>query len=194
MPQINLLTPLTESDTRSLRVGDIVSLNGHIFTGRDRFHKLLYNDNSAAENIPYDTQGGIVFHCGPLINKIDDEYTLISGGPTTSIRLEMYEWYVIKNFGIRGIIGKGGMGEKTLSALKEHGCVYLHTISGAAVYLAERVTKVVNVWKREEFGDAEASWLLEVRDFPCVVTMDSLGNSLHHDLQRSSVERMEELF
>ncbi len=188
-----LNTPLSKDDVLSLKVGDIVSINGQIFTGRDKIHKLLYHEKPDKTEIPFELNGGIIYHCGPIIRKIDDSYKLISAGPTTSMRVEEYESDVIKTYGIKGIIGKGGMGEKTLAAMKEFGCVYLHTISGAAVYLADRIKNVLIGWKIEEFGMPEAMWLLNAEDFPAIVTMDAFGNSLHKEIELASLKNLKEL-
>jgi fumarate hydratase class I len=109
------------------------------------------------------------------------------------MRVEMYESRIIEEYGIRGAMGKGGMGRRTLHALKEFGCVYLHTIGGAAVYLADRVKRVSGVWKLEEFGMTEAMWILEVNDFPAIVTMDAFGKSLHDEIERKSRTVLKEL-
>lgn len=188
-----LKTPLSKENVMSLSVGDIVSISGKIVTGRDKVHKFLVNERPDKKDIPFELEGGIIYHCGPIIKKIDDTYKLIAAGPTTSMRVEMYEPAVIAAYGIRGIVGKGGMGENTLDAMKECGCVYLHTISGAAVYLANRIRNVVSGWKIEEFGEAEAMWLLEVDDFPAIVTMDAHGNSLHREVQKASLQKLREL-
>lgn len=190
---IKIKTPLPKEDVLSLKVGDMCLLNGKIVTGRDKVHKYLFHEKPGKEKIPFDLDGGVIYHCGPIIRKTDDTYKMIAAGPTTSIRVEMYESEIIRAYGIRGIIGKGGMGEKTLAALKEHGCVYLHTISGAAVTLAEKIKGVVSGWKIEEFGAPEAMWLLEVEDFPVIVTMDAHGNSLHKEIERTSLENLMKL-
>jgi fumarate hydratase class I len=180
-------TPLTEAQIRALKVGDKVTLSGLIVTGRDRVHKYLCDERP---DIPFNLDGGVLYHCGPVIR---GEYEFLAGGPTTSSRVEMYQAEVIARYGIRAIIGKGGMGERTLAALAEYGCVYLHTISGAAVYLAERVKKVVDVWKLDEFGAAEAMWLLEVENFPAIVTMDTHGGNLHLEIKELSMKAMQAL-
>ena len=189
----SLTTPLSKEDVLSLKVGDLLLLNGKIVTARDKAHKFLTQEKPDNKDMPFDLKGGIIYHCGPLIRKTDDTYKLIAAGPTTSTRVEMYEAQVIRDYGIRGIIGKGGMGEKTLAALTDHGCVYLQTISGAAAYLADRITKVITGWKIEEFGMPEAMWLLEVKDFPVIVTMDAHGNSLHAEIEKASLERLKQL-
>jgi len=189
----SLNTPLSKEDVLNLKVGDMVLISGQIVTGRDKIHKFLVHERPDKKDIPFELHGGIIYHCGPIIKKIDEKYTLIAAGPTTSMRVEMYEAEVIKTYGIRGIIGKGGMGEKTLNAMKEQGCVYFHTISGAAAYLADRIKNVRDGWKIEEFGAPEAMWLLEAEDFPAIVTMDAHGNSLHRDIEKISLRRLKEI-
>lgn len=198
-----LKTPLSKKDVLSLKVGDIVSINGLIVTGRDKVHKFLAHERPDKKDIPFELDGGIIYHCGPIIRgqgtedreqkKDYSSLKVIAAGPTTSMRVEMYEADVIKAYSIRGIIGKGGMGNKTLDAMKEYGCVYLHTISGAASYLAERIKGVRDGWKIEEFGAPEAMWLLEVEDFPAIVTMDAYGNSLHSDIEKVSLENLKRI-
>ncbi|MBN2013223.1 fumarate hydratase [candidate division KSB1 bacterium] len=175
-----LHTPLTEQDVRSLKVGDMVLLNGTLFTGRDAVHKYLH-EGGELELI----QNGIIYHCGPVILKDKDSYRAVAAGPTTSIREEPYQGDIIGKFGIKAVIGKGGMGAKTLSACQEHGAVYLHAIGGAAQIYAQCIKKIPSV-HLEEFGSPEAVWEFEVEGFPAVVTMDSHGNSLHKDVQAIS--------
>lgn len=181
-----LYPPLTREDVLTLKVGQMVSINGHIITGRDKIHKFFFSDRPGIKDIPFNLNGAVLYHCGPIIKKTEEGYKLIAGGPTTSSRVEMYEHQMISEYGIRAIMGKGGMGSKTLGALKEHGCVYLHTISGAAVYLADKVKRVVDVWRLEDFGMAEAMWLFEVEEFPAIVTMDAHGGSLHEEIENMS--------
>lgn len=178
---LSLNLPLSVTEWRSLKAGDIVSLNGTIVTGRDRVHKYLIEERPKKEEIPFDLAGAVLYHCGPVMKKTEEGYKAVAAGPTTSIRVEMYEAAVIREYGIRGIIGKGGMGKSTLEALKETGSVYFHAVGGAAVYLADRIKKTLNVWKLEEFGTTEAMWLFEIEDFPAIVTMDS------HEIGRAHV-------
>ena len=179
----------TSAELRALRAGDIVSLSGTIVTGRDRVHKYLVEQKPSKEEIPFDLTGAVLYHCGPVMRKTDEGYKAVAAGPTTSMRVEMYEAYVIREYGIRGIIGKGGMGENTIGALKETGSVYFHAVGGAAVYLADRIKKTLNVWKLDEFGPTEAMWLFEIENFPAIVTIDSLGNNIHVDIERFSMEK-----
>ena len=190
---LTLTIPLLPEESRSLKAGDIVSLNGTIVTGRDRVHKYLAEQRPLKEDIPFDLTGAILYHCGPVMKKTEEGYKVVAAGPTTSIRVEMYEATLIREYGIRGIIGKGGMGEGTLEALKETGSVYFQTVGGAAAYLADRIKKTLNVWKLDEFGPTEAMWLFEVEDFPVIVTMDSHGKNIHREIESASFRKFMEL-
>jgi len=182
---IKLTTPFSEDKIRALKVGDAVALNGVIFTGRDAVHKYLHDGGQLPPQV--NLREGIIYHCGPVVIKDDaGAWKVVAAGPTTSIREEPYQGQIIRDFGLRGVIGKGGMGERTLAACKEYGCVYLHAIGGAAQVLAECVKKVRGVYLLEEFGSPEAIWELEVEDFPVVVTMDSHGRSLHKEIFEQS--------
>jgi len=185
--------PLTKEVVLNLKVGDMVLLNGKIITGRDKIHRYLTENKPRKEDMPFDLSGIVLYHCGPIMKKIDDGYRVISAGPTTSMRVEMYEASVIKQYNIKGIMGKGGMGKKTLDALKQNACVYFHTTGGAAVYLADRIKKVVDVWKLNDFGPTEAMWLFEVEGFPAIVTMDAHGNDIHREIENLSFRKFSEL-
>jgi len=188
-----LRLPLSAEDAAGLKAGDIVSISGTIFTGRDRIHRYLFEQRPPADAIPFDLSGGILYHCGPVIKKTDDQYKVVAAGPTTSMRVEMYEPLVIREYRIRGVMGKGGMGEGTRRALQENSCVYLHTFGGAAVYLADRIRQVLAVWKLDEFGPAEAMWFFSVTGFPAIVTMDAHGNDIHREVEASSDGKLQEL-
>jgi tartrate/fumarate subfamily iron-sulfur-dependent hydro-lyase beta chain len=181
-----LTLPLAMEDVLELHAGDMVLINGQIVTGRDRLHKFLYSERPSGRQIPVSLEGTVLYHCGPIVKKTGKGFRVAACGPTTSMRMEIYEPAIISLYGIRGVMGKGGMGPGTLKALKESGCVYLNTFGGAAVYLADRVKKVAGVWKLEEFGMTEAMWILEVEDFPAIVTMDAHGKSLHEDIEKRS--------
>ncbi len=169
---------------RTLKVGDEVLLSGTIVTGRDAAHKYLVEEKP--EELKEVLENTFLYHCGPVMKKTGDEWTVTAAGPTTSIREEPYEADVIKEYGIVGVIGKGGMGPKTLKALSEHGAVYLHAIGGLAAVLASCIKKVKKVYKLEEFGIPEAMWVFDVEKFPAVVTMDSHGVSLHSKVEAES--------
>lgn len=182
--EITLQAPISEAQIRELKVGDIVIINGLIHTGRDALHSYLMDHDS-----PVDLQGGVLYHSGPVMTKHNDEWRVVAIGPTTSIREEPYQADIIKKFGIRAIIGKGGMGAKTLAAMKEHGAVYLNAIGGAAQYYADKVRKVEDVHFLN-FGMPEAMWHMQVEGFATIVTMDAHGNSLHEDVEQSSLEKL----
>jgi fumarate hydratase class I len=182
---IRLQTPLTEADVRKLKAGDLVLLSGPVFTGRDAVHHYL----AKGGDLPH-IRGGVIYHCGPVVLEEGGSYRVVAAGPTTSIREEPYQADVIQRFGVRAVIGKGGMGAKTLAACREHGCVYLHAIGGAAQVYAGCVERVPNVYLKQ-FGSPEAVWELHVRDFPAVVTMDSHGRSLHQEVADDSKGRLE---
>jgi fumarate hydratase subunit beta len=174
----SLTLPFTEEKIRSLKVGDAVEISGIAFTGRDAVHKYLHEGGKLPPEV--NLRNGLIYHCGPVVVKdANGAWKVTAAGPTTSIREEPYQWQIIRDFGIRGVIGKGGMGDKTLQACREYGCVYFHAVGGAAQVLAECVKKVRNVYFLKEFGSPEAIWELEIERFPAVVTMDSHGNSLH---------------
>jgi fumarate hydratase class I len=190
MREIKLTLPMTEEQVRSLQLGDMVLLSGVLYTGRDAVHKHLFEGKS----IPVDIQGSAIYHCGPVVVKQDSgEWSVRAAGPTTSTREEPYQATVIEKYGIRAVIGKGGMGPKTLKACQDFGCVYLHAVGGAAQVLAEKVKKVRGVSMLEEFGSPEAIWELEVVDFPALVTIDAHGNSLHAEVAASSEQRLAEV-
>ncbi len=182
---ITLRTPLSETDVRNLKAGDIVLLNGVVFTGRDEIHKYLFKGG----DLPI-LQGGAIYHCGPVVLEDKGTYRVVAAGPTTSIREEPYQADIIRRYGIKAVIGKGGMGAKTLQACKDHGCVYLHGIGGAAQIYARCVEGVEGVHLKEKFGSPEAVWVLRVKDFPAVVTMDANGQSLHQEVADTSKGRL----
>ena len=182
--EVALRTPLTEEQVRSLKVGDVVLISGRAYTGRDAVHHHLMTHEP-----PVDLRGAVLYHCGPVVAKDGDGWKVTAAGPTTSIREEPYQADVIARYGVRAVIGKGGMGAKTLAALKEAGAVYLNAIGGAAQFYARTITKVDGV-SLIEFGTPEAMWHLTVEDFPAIVTMDSHGNSLHKDVEQESANEL----
>ena len=183
--EVALESPLTDAQVRALKVGDVVLLSGRMFTGRDAVHAHLMKHDP-----PVDMRGSILYHCGPVVVKEGDSWRVTAAGPTTSIREEPYQADIIKRYGVRAVIGKGGMGAKTLAALKEHGAVYLNAIGGAAQFYAQSITAVDGV-SLLEFGTPEAMWHLRTAGFPAIVTMDAHGNSLHADIERESGQHLE---
>jgi len=203
MRTINI--PISDETIRSLKVGDPVALSGVMVTGRDAVHKWMADifikktrppqgdDLSVYEAIKPMLESGIIYHCGPVVAGLDTkDYRFVAAGPTTSIREEPYQGDVMRHFHVKGVIGKGGMAGKTLAACKEVPGVYLHAIGGAASFIAQSVKRVLGVYKLD-FGVPEALWVIEVKDFPVVVTMDAHGSSLHADVQASSKAVLEEL-
>lgn len=187
---VELRAPITEEQIRELKVGDVVKISGRMYTGRDAIHHHLMGEGVEA---PVDLNGQIIYHCGPVMAKDEnDNWVVKAAGPTTSIREEPYQGDIMKKFGIRAVMGKGGMGPKTLKALQEHGGVYLNAIGGAAQYYADCIKSVDGV-DLLEFGIPEAMWHLTVEDFTAVVTMDSHGNSLHADVEKSSLDKLSAL-
>ena len=181
-----LTYPFTHASVRRLKVGERVLLSGQICTGRDRLHKFLAEGGRA----PVSLRNGAIYHCGPVVIREKGQWVVRAAGPTTSIREEPYMAAIIKQHGLAVIIGKGGMGAATLQACRRYGCVYLHAVGGAAQVLADTVKKVSGVHFHKTFGPTEALWELEVADFPCIVTMDAHGRSLHEAIARRSEDRI----
>ncbi len=203
MRELNL--PIRDEVVRSLKVGEPVALSGVMVTGRDAAHKWLIEtfilgtrppsseDLKIHDELKKLLPGSLIYHCGPVVSGLDTkDYKFVAAGPTTSIREEPYQAEVLNHFHIKGVIGKGGMGAKTLKACQEGPAVYFHAIGGAASLIAQRVVTVHGVYKLE-FGVPEAMWVIEVQDFPVVVTMDAHGNSLHAAVEADSQKKLKEL-
>jgi fumarate hydratase class I len=193
-----LTIPIEDEAIRSLQMGDPVSLSGVMLTGRDAVHKWMIDtfikktrppegdDLEVYQAIKPLLAGGVIYHCGPVVAGLDTgDYKFVAAGPTTSIREEPYQGDVMGHFNIKGVIGKGGMGGQTLAACREVPGVYFHAVGGAASLIAQSVQQVQGVFKLD-FGVPEAMWVIEVKDFPVVVTMDAHGNSLHADIEAKS--------
>lgn len=198
---IHIQLPASDEDIARLRVGDTVMLSGVMLTARDAAHKYMVEKLIQQEPPPEeadmyarlkaDLDGGAIYHCGPVVRQHEDgSWEFVSAGPTTSAREEVYEDHVIEHFNVKAIIGKGGMGPRTLAACGQHTAVYLHAIGGAGSLIAASVVEVIDVFKKDEFGSPEAFWKIRVRDFPTVVTMDSHGGSLHAEVLEKSKIRL----
>ena len=203
MRQINL--PIDDETIRSLKVGEPVLITGVMVTGRDNVHKWLTetfikktrqpseDDLKVYQAILPLLKGSVIYHCGPVVAGLETgEYRFVAAGPTTSSREEPYQGDVMRHFDIKGVVGKGGMGAKTLAACQEVPGVYLHAVGGAASLIAQTVEKVLGVYKLE-FGVPEAMWVIQVKDFPAVVTMDSHGGSQHAVIEEQSREVLDKL-
>lgn len=201
----NLTLPISDETIKDLHVGDPVLLSGVMVTGRDAAHKWMIEtfikktkpasaeDLAAYEDLKKLLNGSVIYHCGPVVSGLETkEYKFVAAGPTTSIREEPYQADVMKHFNIKGVIGKGGMGRKTLEGCQNTPGVYFHAIGGAASFIAQSVTKVLGVYKYD-FGVPEALWVIEVKDFPVVVTMDSHGQSQHEVIENNSRKVLDEL-
>jgi len=197
--------PISDETIRSLHVGDTVALTGVMMTGRDAVHKWMIetfikqtrqptgDDLPVYEAIKPILDGGVIYHCGPVVAGVETgEYRFVAAGPTTSIREEPYQGDVMRHFNLKGVIGKGGMGPKTLQACQEVPAVYFHAVGGAATLIAQSVKRVLAVHKLD-FGVPEAMWVIQVEQFPVVVTMDAHGNSLHAQVQEQAEKVLESL-
>jgi fumarate hydratase class I len=205
MATYDLTIPIPEEAVRALHVGDAVRLSGVMVTGRDAAHKYLIENFIRTDIVPESERplyeelqrllkGSVIYHCGPVVRQDEDgRWHFVAAGPTTSIREEPYEAEVIAHFGLRGVIGKGGMGPGTLRACQEHGAAYFHAVGGAASLIADAVKEVVAVYKKDEFGVPEAFWVIRVENFPVVVTMDTHGRSIHDEVEAASREALEGL-
>ena len=178
--EVRLQAPISDEKVRGLKMGDVVLISGEIYTGRDAVHAYLMKNDA-----PVKLQGSVLYHCGPVVLKDNGHYRITAAGPTTSIREEPYQADIIERFGVRAVMGKGGMGSRTLAGLKASGAVYLNAIGGAAQYYSRCIEEVKGVHLLE-FGIPEAMWHLRVKDLPAIVTMDSHGNSLHADVHNAS--------
>jgi len=190
--EYRLNLPVDEEKIREIKVGDIVYLNGIIVTARDEAHERALEYHKEGKPLPVDFSKVAIYHCGPVMKK-NEEWHVVAAGPTTSMRMEIFEYEFIKNFGVRIIIGKGGMGEKTAKACKEFGSIYTAFTGGAAVLAANSIKKVMDVhWI--DLGIPEALWVFEVDKFgPLIVTIDSHGNNLTEDIKRKAMEKVKSM-
>ncbi len=203
MATYHLNIPISDEEILKLHAGDTVYLNGVMVTARDAAHKYIMEnfiktggnppESEAAlyEELKRLLRGGVLYHCGPVVRQDEaGKWHFVAAGPTTSIREEPYEADVIAHFGLKGVIGKGGMGPRTLAACQEHKAVYFHAVGGAATLIADAVKEVLAVYKKEEFGVPEAFWVIRVEEFPVVVTMDAHGESIHAVVEEQSKEKL----
>ena len=205
MATYDLTIPVSDEDIEKLRVGDQVRLTGVMVTGRDAAHKYMIetfirrdgpipeSERELHADLKHWLKGSFIYHCGPVVSQDESgKWHFVAAGPTTSIREEPYQAEVIGHFGLKGVIGKGGMGPGTLQACGDYKAVYLHAVGGAASLIADSVQEVVTV-EKTEFGVPEAFWVICVENFPAVVTMDSHGNSIHAEVEAKSKEKLDEL-
>jgi fumarate hydratase subunit beta len=179
-----LKTPISEENVRKLHVGDIIYITGTMVTARDQAHRRALDFYKQSKPLPFNLEGLVIFHCGPLVRKKDEEWEILAAGPTTSTRMEYYQAEFIEAFKIKVIVGKGGMGSRTTNAMKEFGAAYCDFTGGAAV-LAARAVKKVNGVEWLDLGIPEALWILEIEEFgPLTVAIDSYGNNLYEQVAK----------
>jgi fumarate hydratase subunit beta len=193
MKKIQLQTPLSSKDIKNLSVGDIVYLSGKLFTARDQTHKKMLELKEKGKKIPFNPGEMVLFHSGPVVKKEKNKWLIVSAGPTTSIRMEDSESEFLSKFKVKMIIGKGGMGEKTLKALKKNVAVYAHFTGGAGALAAKAIKRVENVQWLRELGTPEAVWILEVENFgPLIITMDAKGKSFYEKISHQGTKTQNE--
>jgi len=194
MAVYKLKTPISEEEIRKLKVNDVLYVSGTIFTARDQAHKRALEYFNQGKVLPLNLEGLAAFHCGPIVKKKEDGWTIVAAGPTTSTRMEIFEDEFIKSFKIRVVIGKGGMGKRTTEAMAKFGAVYGAFTGGAAVLAAKAVKSVKRVeWL--DLGMPEAMWILEVEEFgPLTVAIDSHGNNLFMEVQKKVEENRQKVY
>lgn len=185
----NIKTPLGLKDVNKLRSGDTVLLSGIIYTGRDALHKFLFEAKASAR-LPVDLKGSVVYHCGPIVVKEGDGWRVAAAGPTTSYRTSPYISDIVRRYGVKAFIGKGGLSAEASESLSKYGAVYLSAAGGCAQVLAESIVKVLDVYYYKEFGPPEAVWKLEVKDFPLLVTIDTHGKDMHREVSSLSASKV----
>jgi fumarate hydratase subunit beta len=203
MATYHLTIPMSDAEIQQLHVGDQVFLTGVMVTGRDAAHTYIIDNFVKTAGQPPESEaalyeklkkllkGSAIYHCGPVVRQDDaGQWHFVAAGPTTSIREEPYQADVMAHFDLKAVIGKGGMGPKTLQGCMDHTYVYLHAVGGAATLIADSVKEVLDVYKKDEFGVPEAFWVIRVQEFPSVVTMDTHGQSIHAQVEASSQERL----
>lgn len=194
MTVYRLKTPISEGEIRELKVNDVLYITGTVVTARDQAHRRALEYYSQGKPLPLSLEGLAIFHCGPVVSKERDKWTVIAAGPTTSTRMDMFEDEFIKNFKVRVVIGKGGMGERTTKAMEKYGAVYGAFTGGAAV-LAAKAIKDVRAVEWLDLGVPEAMWILEVEDFgPLIVAIDSHGNNLFAEIMKKAEDNKQEIY
>jgi fumarate hydratase subunit beta len=192
--EYHLKTPVPEAEIRKLKMGDLVYVTGTVITARDEAHLKALELHEKGEEPPVDFSGVGIFHCGPIMQKVDSEWTVVAAGPTTSARMEIFQDRFIEMFRPAVIIGKGGMGDRTAKACQDFGCVYGAFTGGAALLAARGIKKVKDVFWLEELGMPECLWVYETEDFgPMIVTIDTHGNNMTQNVDKQVRARMDKI-
>jgi fumarate hydratase subunit beta len=194
MTVFKLKTPISEEQIRKLKVNDVLYVTGTVVTARDQAHKRAIEYFKDGKTLPLTLEGLAVFHCGPVVAKQGDKWIAVAAGPTTSTRMDIFEDEFIKDFKVRVVIGKGGMGKKTTDAMAKYGAVYGAFTGGAAVLAAKAIKNIKSVeWY--DLGMPEAMWVFDVQDFgPLAIAIDSHGNNLFTDIQKTVEEKRQKIY
>lgn len=192
--EYKLRTPVPEGEIRRLKMGDLVYVSGTIITARDEAHMKALELHEKGEEPPVDFRGVGIFHCGPIMKKVDGKWTVVAAGPTTSARMEIFQDKFIEAFRPAIIIGKGGMGDRTAKACADYGCAYGAFTGGAALLAVKGIKRVRDVFWLDELGMPECLWVYDVEDFgPMIVTIDSHGNNMTENVKRKILEKKEKI-
>ena len=187
-----LTTPIKDEDLKDIRIGDIIYLTGTLVTCRDVAHRRLIEEKIP---LPVDLKGKAIFHAGPIVRDLgNEEYEIVSIGPTTSMRMEKFEKEFIEETGVKLIVGKGGMGKNTEEGCKNHKALHLVFPAGNAVFAATKVEQISEVhWK--DLGMPESLWVCEVSEFgPLIVSIDTEGNNIFEENKVEFNKRKEEQY
>ncbi len=188
-------TPISEEEVRTLKVNDVLYVSGTIITARDAAHKKALDLYREGKKVPINLEGLAVFHCGPIVKKEGEKWTVVAAGPTTSTRMDQFEDEFIKAFKVRVVIGKGGMGKKTTDAMKKYGAVYGAFTGGAAVLAAKAIKNVKAVEWLQELGMPEALWIFEAEEFgPLTIAIDSHGNNIFEEIKQKAEEQRVKIY
>ena len=174
-----ITTPVTRENLKDVRIGDVIYLSGHILTCRDVAHRRLIE---YGRELPVDVRNGAILHAGPITREVEGQsgkHEMISIGPTTSMRMEMFEKEFIEKTGVRIIVGKGGMGRKTEEGCREYGAIHCVFPAGNAVIAAVQVEEIEGVYWLD-LGMPEALWYCRIHEFgPLIVSIDTMGNNIY---------------
>ncbi|UCE14081.1 MAG: fumarate hydratase C-terminal domain-containing protein [Candidatus Heimdallarchaeota archaeon] len=190
MAEFHFTTPISKEDVQKVKIGDVIYVSGTVFTARDEAHERALHLAAKGEKMPIDFEGLAVYHCGPVVRQVGDEWEIVAAGPTTSTRMDLFEDEFIKTFNVNVVIGKGGMGDRTAKAMKEYKAIYTAFVGGAAVVAARGIKRVKEVhWL--DLGTPECLWVLEVEKFgPLIVGIDANGDSLFKDVAQKAQENL----